>query len=294
MAKPSASLTIGHGDYELELRPKGGGCITAFRYRGLDVMRPATEAFWRSFEPREAASFPLAPYSNRIADGRFSYDGRDYRLPVNMPPEPHAIHGDGWQSSWDVEDKEPTRAVLRHEPEDAPIPYQGRQYFALDDDGLHAKLEITNTGPHPLPFGFGHHPYFPRTEGLTLEADLKEVWLPDERMLPKEKTAIPDAWDFSAPRRLAALELDYCFTGFGGKALMHWPETGLRLSIQSDPIFGHLVVFVPKGETFVCVEPVSNVTNAVHQLSEGRKDTGLVVLKPGEMISGAMRFTATT
>jgi len=283
---------ISAGDYQFELCPEGGGCITALRYRGLDVMRPATAAYWENFEPREAASFPLTPYSNRIADGRFSYDGRDYQLPINMPPEPHAIHGDGWQVPWEVEREEPGRITLRHEPKDAAILYRGRQHFDLDENGLNAELEITNTGPHPLPFGFGHHPYFPRSEGLTLKADVDQVWLPDPRKLPRDKITLPEDWNFETPKRLAALDLDHCFSGFGGEANMYWPETGIDLSIQSDLIFGHLVVFVPPGEDFVCVEPVSNVTNAIHQLNDGRNDTGLVILKPGETITGSMRFQA--
>lgn len=281
------------GYYTLDLCPEGGGCITAFRYNGLDIMRPATDTYWDNLEPREASSFPLVPYSNRIADGRFTYEGRDYQLPINMPPEPHAIHGDGWQASWTVEASTPTLAVLVHEPDDAPIAYRSRQHFLLSPDGLTASLELTNTGDCALPFGFGHHPYFPRTGGLTLEASIDGVWVPDERKLPKDKTSLPDAWDFNRLKRLAPLGLDNCFTGFGGKAVMVWPETGLSLAIESDPVFGHLVVFVPPGEDFVCVEPVSNVTNAIHQLLDGRKDTGLTILKPGETLQGKMRFHIT-
>jgi len=130
-----------------------------------------------------------------------------------------------------------------------------------------------------------------RMVGLTLEAEVDRVWLRDARNLPNDLVAVPDDWNFSTgPKRLAALDLDYCFTGFGGKATMHWPETGIRLLIEADGIFGHLVVFVPPGENFVCVEPVSNVTNAVHQLAGGRTDTGLKILEPGETLSGAMGF----
>jgi len=294
MVKSSGVLALRHGDYELELCPEGGGCMTAFRYRGLDVMRPATEAYWQHLEPREAASFPLVPYSNRIADGRFSYGGRDYQLPLNMPPEPHAIHGDGWQAAWTVEMQEPAQAVLTHEPKDTPIIYKSRQHFRLDDKGLTASLDITNTGPGPLPFGFGHHPYFPRTERLTLRAGVQKVWLPDDRKIPKDEVAVPDDWDFSEPKCLAALDLDNCFTGFEGKAAMVWPELGLSLSIEADPVFGHLIVFVPPGEDFICVEPVSNVTNGIHQLTSGRDDTGMKVLQPGEILSGSMRFSVKT
>ena len=284
-------VRLKHGDYELVLCPEGGGCMTAFRYQGVDVMRPATDEYWQSHEPRAAASFPLVPFSNRIADGRTVFEGKEYRFPINMPPEPHSIHGDGWKAAWQVECAEPARAVLVHAPADTPFPYASRQIFELSDDGLTASLEITNTGDRRVPAGFGHHPYFRRTEGLTLEMAMPDVWLPDERLLPATKVVVPDEWNFAAAKRLAPLDLDHDFTGGEVKAVMHWQETGLQLMIDADPVFEHVVVYVPPGLDFVCVEPVTHVANAVNLAAAGRQDTGLQILDPGATLAGAMRFT---
>ncbi len=35
----------------------------------------------------------LAPYPNRIKDGRYSFHGKTYQLPINLAPENNAIHG---------------------------------------------------------------------------------------------------------------------------------------------------------------------------------------------------------
>ncbi|MGI9511203.1 MAG: aldose 1-epimerase [Geminicoccaceae bacterium] len=284
-------IGIEHGPCRLELCPKGGGCITAFRHDGRDVMRPATDEYWQTYEPRAAASFPLVPFSNRIADGRAEFEGRTFRFPINMPPEPHSIHGDGWTSAWDVESTEPARAVLAHAPADTPFPYAAKQIFELSDDGLLATLEITNIGDRRVPVGFGHHPYFPRTDDLTLEMALCDVWLPDERHLPVRKEPVPEAWDFSSPKKLAPrTELDHDFTGGEAKAVLRWQNTGIELLIEADPVFRHVVVFVPPERDYVCVEPVSHVANAVNLAAAGRNDTGLHILNPGETLSGSMRF----
>ncbi len=294
MTAGGKTITLEWGDYELELCPGIGGCMTAFRYRGIDIFRPATEAYWQDHEPRAAASFPLVPFSNRIADGRAVFEGRSYHFPINMPPEPHSIHGDGWKASWQPEAIEPTKAALTHEPSSSPFPYASRQAFELSEQGLTATLEITNTGDERIPVGFGHHPYFPRTHGLTLTMPATKVWLPDERQLPDTKVAVPDEWNFSTAKQLAALDLDHDFTGGGGGARMHWPETGLHLAIEADPIFAHVVVFVPPGQDFVCVEPVTNLANAVNLANAGRTDTGLQILNPGETLQGSMHFHART
>ncbi len=292
MAGLGKVVTLEHSDYFLELCPEGGGCMTAFRYQDIDILRPAAEEYWQTYEPRASGSFPLVPFSNRIADGRFDFEGRSYRLPINMPPEPHSIHGDGWKAAWHIETVEPARAVLAHEPSNGPFSYASRQIFELSESGLEASLEITNTGDERIPVGFGHHPYFPRTEGLTLAMSTTEVWLPDDRQLPVKKTPVPEEWNFSTAKQLASLDLDHDFTGGDGRALMHWPETGLHLAIEADPVFAHVVVYVPPGRDFVCVEPVTNLANAVNLAAGGIRDTGLQILSPGEALQGSMRFQA--
>lgn len=286
-------VSIESGPYRLELCPTLGGCITAFRFEDIDLMRPATEEYWATGEPRAAASFPLVPFSNRIADGRTEFEGETYQFPINMPPEPHTIHGDGWTSAWTIETAGPTRAVLSHAPDDTPFAYAARQIFELGDNGLKASLELTNTRDKKIPAGFGHHPYFPRTDDLTLEMPLSEVWLPDDQKLPDRKVPLPDAWDFRSPKRLAPLtDLDHDFTGGDVSAVMHWPKRGIRLDITSDPIFRHMVVFVPPDRDYVCVEPVTHVANAVNMMASGDQDTGIRILEPGETIEGSMRFQA--
>ncbi len=284
-------VSIEHGPYQLDLCPKGGGCMTAFRFGDTDLFRPATEEYWQTFEPRASGSFPLVPFSNRIADGLAAFEGETYRFPVNMPPEPHTIHGDGWMSAWEVETAEPARAVLVHEPSNTPFPYASRQVFELADDGLTTSLEITNTGKRRVPVGFGHHPYFPRTTDLTLEMPLTEVWMPDDRKLPAERIVIPDRWDFSTPRLLAPLtDLDHDFTEGDVEVFLHWPDRGIRLAIDADPVFRHIVVFVPPDRDYVCVEPVTHVANAVNMEASIDQETGLQILEPGETLQGSIRF----
>ena len=77
------------GALRLALRPDLGGCIAGLWHHGVPVMR--------SIEPdqlaraRKAACFPLVPYSNRIAQGRFNWQGRPYQLALNFEGSPHPL-----------------------------------------------------------------------------------------------------------------------------------------------------------------------------------------------------------
>ncbi len=292
MADRTDILRLGEGAFELEVCPGLGGCLTAFRHQGRDLMRPAGPALFVHADPGAASSFPLVPFSNRIADRRFAFQGRVYELPANFPAEPHAIHGQGWQHPWAVAETSAHRVVLdfAHAIAGTPFDYRARQILALDGRGLNLTLEVTNAGAGPMPAGLGVHPYFVRTPGVTLRARLDHVWLMDGRQIPTEPTPLPAEWDFARAPRLEGLALDHCFGGWDGRAEIHWPETGITLVIEAEPLFGHLVIYVPPGRDFFCVEPVSHVNDGFNLAERGVASTGVRVLAPGETLRGSVAF----
>jgi len=292
MADRSDILRLGHGGFELELCPGLGGALTAFRHDGRDLMRPAGPALFARADPSAASSFALVPFSNRIADRRFVFRGQVCELPQNLPPEPHAIHGQGWQHPWTVAEADADRAVLdfAHAVAGTPLDYRARQTLALDDRGLSLTLELTNAGAGPMPAGLGVHPYFVRTPGVTLCARLAHVWLMDERKIPTRPTPLPAGCEFASAPRLAGLALDHCFGGWDGKAEICWPETGVTLAIEAEPVFGHLVIYVPPERDFFCVEPVSHVNDGFNLAARGVAATGVRVLAPGETLQGRVGF----
>ena len=55
-----------------------------------------------------AASFLMVPYSNRIADGSFTFAGECHQL---QNGEQYAIHGDVRKRAWHVEEQQPHRLI---------------------------------------------------------------------------------------------------------------------------------------------------------------------------------------
>lgn len=285
-------LSLRHGPLELGLCPGVGGAITHFRARGRDIMRPASRHVAEDGDVRRASAFPLIPFSGRIADGRFCFEDQAYRLEPNFLPEPHAIHGQGWQLPWSVAHAAEAYAELEleHRVPGTPFDYRARERFTLEDDALVVAIALTNTGDGRMPAGIGLHPYFVRTPGVTLQTGLDHVWLVDERNIPRERVALPETWDFSASLRVAELEMDNCFGGWDGKATLLWPEIGIKLSLEADAVFGHLVIYVPPGADFFCVEPASNASNGFNLMAQGVEETGVHVLKPGQQLAGQIRL----
>jgi aldose 1-epimerase len=277
------------GGLELVVDAARGGSIMAFRQRGFDLMRPwdgVTE------DPRAYASFPLVPFSGRIDHASFRFNGRSYALAANFPPEPHAIHGDGWTSPWQVVAADTASAELEliHDAPGDVLRYRATQIFWLYPDHLEIAMSLTNRGPEPMPFGLGHHPYFVDRDQARLSAQVSGVWLTDDLNVPRQLESVPPLWSFRQDRPVDELVLDHVFQGWNGKARVDWPEAGRALVIEGDELYRHLVVYVPPGRPFFCVEPVSMIGDGFNLLTDGVKDTGVRVLAPGESMRGSMYF----
>ncbi len=291
-------VTLRRGAMECTLCPRRGGSIARLAWHGADgtveLVRPASAGALRGGSAIDMGCFPLIPYSNRIAAGRFRFDGRAVRLPPDPMGGPHAIHGHGWTADWTVEERAgpSVRLAFRHAADAWPWAYSATQTITLDEDGLTVAIALTNEGDGPMPAGIGLHPYLPKPPGTVLTARVGGVWLNDGSLLPGERTPLPAAWAFPRGVAMDRTVLDNGFTGWDGRATLLWPASGgapaRRLSIQADGPFGHLVIYAPRGEDYLCVEPVSHMTDAVNRAAE--PDSGLCALTPGKRLSGTVRF----
>ena len=118
-------------------------------------------------------------------------------------------------------------------------------------------MSVTNRGPEPMPFGLGHHPYFGDRDQACSRPRSAASGCRTTSTCRRQLEPVPVLWGFRLRRPVDELVLDHIFQGWSGKALIDWPEAGRALEIKADELFRHLVVYVPPGQPFFCVEPVS-------------------------------------
>ncbi len=280
-------LTLIAGDTRLRLAPEAGGGIAAFEWQGVDMLRPADAAALAARDPLGLASFPLVPWSNRIAHGRFAFEGREVVLPLNFGDHPHAIHGHGWQTPWRVEAHDDRSATLSfdHEAGAWPWRYRAEQVFTLADDGFAVQLSVENRSEHRMPAGLGHHPYFPRTPRMRLGARLDGWWQTDAFVMPT--THVEEARDDWSDKLHAPTTTDNVFTGWDGTARIEWPERGLALTMTASEPAKWLVVYSPPDQPIACIEGVTHPTDAINDPAQ----PGLAILEPGERFELDTRFS---
>lgn len=283
-------LKLSRGDTRLTLAPDAGGGIAAFRWRGADVMRPASDAALARRDPLGLASFPLVPWSNRIAHGRFGFDGRTIALPLNFGEHPHAIHGHGWQAPWRVEAQDEGSATLSfdHDAGAWPWRYRAEQAFTLADDGFDVRLTVENRSDRRMPAGLGHHPYYPRTPGMRLLAHLDGWWETDRFIMPTAHVA--EAREDWSDKLHAPTTTDNVFSGWDGTARIEWPERGMALTVTASAPAKWLVVYSPPDQPIACIEGVTHPTDALNDPAH----PGLAILEPGERFGLDTRFRVST
>jgi aldose 1-epimerase len=270
------------GSLVCEIEPQLGGCMAGLWLGGTPVLRSTPAAQLTS--ARQSASYPLVPYSNRIAQARLQWQGTLYPLVRNNGQEPHAIHGIGWQRPWDLLESDDRYALLSYEHRaDAawPFAFDASQTFRLREDSLELTLSLTNQSAQPAPAGVGWHPCFVKRPSSHLAFAAAGRWEMGEDKLPTRRVA-----SGGIDADCATLDVDHCFDGWQGEARLRDELFDIRISSN----LTRLVVFTLPSRDSIALEPVSHVNNAVALAAAGTDPAslGLVSLLPGESLSAQM------
>jgi aldose 1-epimerase len=284
-------LTLRAGHLSLVLAPEYGGSIVGWTTGPVPVLRrPQPDAIMRG-DVRGFGCFPLLPFCNRIAHGRFEWDGRSYELDRNFGDHPHTIHGVGWQSAWTLRavSNDAATLTLVHKGVGAearrwPFAFEAAQRVTLTEAGVVVILRVTNRHDADAPVGLGLHPYFPRAGNPTLRFVAAGVWQNGADSLPERNVAVPADWDHREGRDVGSTVLDNCFTDWDGRARID-VRTHV-LTIEASAPFRHLQVYTPAGRDFCCVEPVSHVPDALNHAGQS-----MDVLAPGETLEGRITLS---
>lgn len=282
---------IVHGEQRAVVVEVGGG-IRRYDVGGRRVLDP----YPRGAICDGAHGATLIPWPNRLADGRYSFDGSDYQVPLTEPAKHNAIHGFLRWRSWRLREQGPGRVVvgtvLRPQPS-FPFTLDVTVEYVLDDAGLTTRTRATNIGDAACPYGAGHHPYLSPGSGRIDDCLLEfgaatRLVTDDERQLPVRDEAVAGtAYDFVVPRTLGPLRVDYAFTdlarGADGRAYVRLTGLDGRCAqLWVDETYPYLELYT--GDTLdperrrrgLGVEPMTCPPNA---LQSGRQ---VIRLSPGE------------
>ncbi|AWK84939.1 aldose 1-epimerase [Azospirillum thermophilum] len=283
-------IGIARGGMALEVAPDLGGAIASLTFGEVDILRPLPAG--EDVIVNQSACYPLVPYSNRIAGGRFAYEGERFQLARNFGDHPHSIHGNAWQRPWEVADTSDRSIALTfvHSPVKGeehhwPWPYQATQLFELHDRELTVELTYRNLAGKAVPVGLGFHPYFPDASAALLHFSAGKVLFNGPDSLPVSMGEVPPEWSYRSPRAPVAGSIDNCFCDWEGPATITWPGRKVTVAIDSPQATNAVLFIPPAAKNFVAVEPVTNVNNAINDLPVDLDGRAMRRVAPGETLS---------
>jgi aldose 1-epimerase len=245
----------------------------------------------------------LFPFPNRIARGRFTFQGKAFELRANNGP--NAIHGFAISAPWDVvgQSTEGGAASLtgryqisvnspemrRHWPTDAALQIR----YGLAGRRVTMTVTVTNPTADDLPYGFGIHPYFlcPFIPGADqaqtrVTVPATRYWVLDEFIPTDERRPVDARLDFRKGQPMKGLKLDDVLTGLafdGDRCVCRLEDLMLKAEFRLivDRNTRELVLYTPPGNGGVlAIEPYTQTTDAVN-LAARAVDGGLRVLGHG-------------
>jgi aldose 1-epimerase len=233
----------------------------------------------------------LGPWANRIAGDAYWANGKHYLLNPELgnlrrDGNQYPIHGLlNFSSAWKlVESKaddtaawSTSRLEFWKYPDlmaQFPFPHTLEMTHRVRNGAVEVITAIQNHGLDPMPVAIGFHPYFQLHE---VHRDAWHVQLAAREHLTLDAKLIPTGerkpLEFANPHALATGQLDDVFGNLirdpDGLARFRVEGGSERITVAYGPKYTVAVVYAPKGQDFICFEPMSAVTNAFNLAHDG-------------------------
>ena len=252
-----------------------------------------TESYADDAIPPGAAGITLAPWANRIQDGRWVLDGKVQQLDITEVSRNNASHGLLRNTAYALVEQSAHGVAL----EATVFPQHGYpflvrhrvRYEITESLDLAVSQTLENGLVGRAPFVLGAHPYLRiggvPTGELSLRVNAGTRLLASERLIPIGQAAVDTDFDLRRGRFVDDLDLDVAYTGLefddGGLArhTLSAPD-GRSVSLWQDQTCPFVHVFVttrfPGRDKAVALEPMTGPADAFNS------GMGLRWLGPGE------------
>ena len=135
-----------------------------------------------------------------------------------------------------------------------------------------------------MPVGLGFHPFFPRDETTIVHA-LHH----GERQADGSVEMRKDPIDWWMGKPIGSRIVDTTYVERRGDIRIEWPDRGIGAALVTGPGLPFTHVYVPAGDSFFCVEPVSHLPEA---FATADPAAGWQTLVPGEVLKVSLRIRA--
>ena len=246
-----------------------GASLRHLTVGGVEIVPPYPED-----QPTPSCSgVVLAPWPNRIRDGRWQDGDMSRQLAITEPKLRNASHGLLRYTTYVIAAQTDESVTLTA----SIVPQAGYPYlidtavtYTLTDAGIDVTHTLTNRSPEAAPVALGTHPFFviggADAASLVLRIPAETYFETDDRMLPVGESPVASGTDLRAGKRLGEVELD---TGFANlhrdadgfvRSTLSAPD-GRTITLQQGPGLDYLQAYTttsyPSQPLAVAIEPMT-------------------------------------
>ena len=210
----------------------------------------------------------LFPFPNRISEGKYEFNQKNYELDCNERALNNALHGLIYNKPFSIkriETSENNAIVSLYYTDDGktkgfPFPYQIEIIYTFSPKKIAINFQAFNNGVKSFPYGIGWHPYF-KTSNLktsSLDFEGKTQYELNNKMIPQFKIPLK----FKNPLTIKDTFLDDCF--ITNKPQVYFKCDSYSIGIDSSPKNkkNYLQVYTPPTKDCVAIEPMTCAPNA--------------------------------
>ncbi len=266
--------SIACGKFRMETTDCFGAHILSLTYDGRPVYVPL-ESEEQLLANRFLHGSPLLLPANRTVDGKFSFEGKDYMLPINERFNNCHLHGELYLHRF---------RLLRHEAdcvefayenigESYPFPFRLRVQYAVSETACTQRYYLENSGETAMPYTFALHTTFARPARFSVPLGLATP--------RNEQTYLPIGED--VPLNAKQCEYKNGYTLKGEKITGYYTACGHTVTVGDfvytvSDNFDHWVLYGDESGEFVCIEPQRGAVNGLNL------ENGHGVLAVGESV----------
>lgn len=288
-------IKITGGGYIAEISPRlGATCFRLYHLKtGAELLRTPNSEDERARTPFLFGNPILFP-PNRIRNGAFEFDGREYRFPINEPETGCHLHGELWNTAFSVESLQADGAVLTFSAECGeyigfPHSFTIKREYSLDCGGLSERTVIVNRSPSKMPVMLAFHttfnlPFAPYSEGNAVRAKIAV-----ERELFRNRSYLPTGeWlcDGEREKALRCGEYAPCGKALSAfykttepTAFLYDDDSECGIKYFADDEYGYRMLWSASDGNFFVLEPQTCAVDCFHLPTSPLKN-GLIVLQP--------------
>lgn len=284
---PVVQLTDAKRGIEVSVLPSAGNIAIGMKVHGKNILYfPEMKLSDFQKKPSQTAIPILAPWANRMDDAGFWANGKRYNFDMtagnirkdnNGLPIHGLLSGMEWEVTRVFADKNSASVTSRFQfwkkPDlmgQWPFAHEYEMTYQLKDGALEVRTTVSNLSTEPMPLALGFHPYYripdvPRDQ-WSLKMPAHSWVVADNRRIP---TGELKPVDLPNPLPLRDRTLDDGFTDLErdaqGLAFFSIQSGDKEIELSFGPKYPVAVVWEPaQPASFICVEPMTGVTNAIN------------------------------